>query len=44
MKAPKLLKIVNRYLSADKEKQYEHTKCFTDIITAPCTGMVDLAV
>ena len=30
MKAPKLLKIVERYLSADKEKQHEHTKCFTD--------------
>ena len=32
MKAPKLLKIVNRFLSADKEKQYEHTKCFKDIL------------
>lgn len=32
MKAPKLLKIVNRYLSADKEKQFEHTKCFADVL------------
>ena len=32
MRAPKLLKIVNRFLSADKEKQYEHTKCFTDVL------------
>ena len=32
MKAPKLLKIVNRFLSADKEKQYKHTKCFTDVL------------
>jgi predicted AlkP superfamily phosphohydrolase/phosphomutase len=32
MKAPKLLKIVNRFLSADKKKQYEHTKCFKDAL------------
>lgn len=32
MKAPKLLKIVKRFLSADKEKQYKHTKCFTDVL------------
>lgn len=32
MKAPKLLKIVKRFLAADKEKQYEHTKCFKDIL------------
>jgi hypothetical protein len=32
MKIPKLLKIVNRFLSAEKEKQYEHTKCFKDIL------------
>jgi len=32
MRAPKLLKIVKRFLSADKEKQYEHTKCFTDVL------------
>ncbi len=32
MKAPKLLKVVNRFLSAGKEKQYEHTKCFKDIL------------
>lgn len=32
MKAPKMLKIVKRFLSADKKKQYEHTKCFTDVL------------
>ena len=32
MRAPKMLKIVKRFLSADKEKQYEHTKCFTDVL------------
>jgi hypothetical protein len=32
MKAPKMLKIVTRFLSADKTKQYEHTKCFTDVL------------
>ena len=32
MKAPKLLKIVKRYLSADKDKQYKHIECFTDIL------------
>ncbi|MCU7799304.1 MAG: hypothetical protein KZQ70_03955 [gamma proteobacterium symbiont of Lucinoma myriamae] len=32
MRAPKLLKVVKRFLSADKEKQYEHTKCFTDVL------------
>ena len=32
MKAPKMLKIVKRFLSADKEKQYEHTKCFNDVL------------
>ena len=32
MKAPKLLKIVKRFLSADQEKQYEHIKCFTDVL------------
>ena len=32
MKTPRLLKIVNRYLSADKEKQYEHTKCFKEVL------------
>ena len=32
MRAPKLLKIVKRFLSADKKKQYEHTKCFTDVL------------
>jgi len=32
MKAPKLLKIVKRFLSANKEKQYKHTKCFTDVL------------
>ena len=32
MKAPKMLKIVKRFLSADKEKQYEHTKCFKDVL------------
>lgn len=32
MKAPKLLKIVERFLSADKDKQYKHTKCFTDVL------------
>lgn len=32
MRAPKLLKIVKRFLSADKEKQYEHTKCFKDVL------------
>ena len=32
MKAPKMLKIVKRFLSADEEKQYEHTKCFRDVL------------
>ena len=32
MKAPKLLKIVERYLSADKDKQHKHVECFTDIL------------
>ena len=32
MKAPKLLKIVERYLSAGKNKQYKHVECFTDIL------------
>lgn len=32
MKAPKLLKIVKRYLSADENKQYKHIKCFTDVL------------
>ncbi|RKZ99249.1 MAG: hypothetical protein DRQ43_00120 [Gammaproteobacteria bacterium] len=32
MRSPKMLKIVKRFLSADKEKQYEHTKCFTDVL------------
>lgn len=32
MRAPKLLKIVKRFLSADKEKQYEHTKCFNNVL------------
>jgi len=32
MRAPKMLKIVKRFLSADKEKQYEHTKCFKDVL------------
>ncbi len=32
MKAPKLLKIVNRYLSADKNKQHKHVKCFKDVL------------
>jgi hypothetical protein len=32
MRAPKLLKVVKRFLSADKEKQYEHTKCFKDVL------------
>jgi bisphosphoglycerate-independent phosphoglycerate mutase (AlkP superfamily) len=32
MKTPKLLKVVKRYLSADRAKQYEHTKCFTDVL------------
>ncbi len=32
MKTPKLLKAVKRFLSADKEKQYEEIQCFTDIL------------
>jgi len=32
MNAPKLLRVVKRFLSADKEKQYEHTKCFKDVL------------
>lgn len=32
MKTPKLLKVVSRFLSADKDKQYEHTKCFKDVL------------
>lgn len=32
MKAPKLLKIVERFLSADKEKQQEHIKCMKDVL------------
>jgi len=28
----KLLKTVSRYLSAKKSKQYENTKCFTDVL------------
>ena len=32
MKTPKLLKVVKRFLSADKNKQYEHTKCFKDVL------------
>lgn len=32
MKAPKLLKIVERYLSAGKSKQHKHVECFTDIL------------
>jgi len=32
MKAPKMLKIVKRFLSADKDKQYEHTKCFKAVL------------
>jgi hypothetical protein len=32
MKANKLLKTVTRFLSADKKKQYEHTKCFKDVL------------
>jgi len=32
MRAPKMLKIVKRFLTADKEKQYEHTKCFSDVL------------
>jgi len=32
MKAPKLLKMVNRYLSADKDKQYKNVECFKDVL------------
>ena len=32
MKAPKLLKIVKRYLSADENKQQKHIECFTDVL------------
>ena len=32
MKTPKLLKVVKRFLSANKNKQYEHTKCFKDVL------------
>lgn len=32
MKAPKLLKIVKRYLSADEDKQQKHIECFTDVL------------
>ena len=32
MKAPKMLKIVTRFLSAGKDKQYKHTKCFKNVL------------
>lgn len=32
MNAPKMLKIVKRFLSANEKKQYEHTKCFRDVL------------
>ncbi len=42
MRAPKMLKIVKRFLSADKEKQYEHTKCFRDVLKKLKKKEVDL--
>jgi len=32
MKTPKLLKIVKRFLSADKTEQYKKIKCFKEIL------------
>ncbi len=32
MKTPKLLKIVQRFLSADQAEQYKKTKCFKEIL------------
>ncbi len=32
MKAPKLLKIVTRFLSADEDKQQKHVECFKDVL------------
>ncbi len=42
MRAPKMLKIVKRFLSADKEKQYEHTKCFRDVLKKLKKKEIDL--
>lgn len=42
MKAPKLLKIVNRFLSANKNKQSEHTKCFKDVLKKLKKKEIDL--
>ena len=30
--ASKLLKVVKRFVSADKEKQSKHIECFTDVL------------
>ncbi|MBF0266323.1 MAG: hypothetical protein HQL46_13745 [Gammaproteobacteria bacterium] len=32
MKAPKLIKLVKQYISADKKKQSDDIKCFKDIL------------
>jgi len=32
MKAPKLLKMVSRFLSADEDKQQKNVECFKDVL------------